>query len=210
MLIAPRFNNMKKELVAINLKKVNWVATILFVVPLLISLVIKFTLFKNQSFGVGFWDYLIIGGLCPLLLIAHEGLHAIGFLLGGATKDSVRFGAIPKKMMLYCTTTKPLLPSNYKFALVLPLIALGVVPLIISTILLDWKYALLFASMISGAGGDVMMLFELAKRKEIKLVEDHPKAPAFYAFYDEDSLPKNFKEVTDEDEIKLLESINSK
>ena len=140
MLIAPRFNNMKKELVAINLKKVNWVATILFVVPLLISLVIKFTLFKNQSFGVGFWDYLIIVGLCPLLLIAHEGLHAIGFLLGGATKDSVRFGAIPKKMMLYCTTSKPMSIWRYKFSLLSPFIILGLLPFVVSTILLKLTF----------------------------------------------------------------------
>lgn len=201
---------MKKELVIINLKKMNILAIWLFILPSIIALIFKFTLFKELSFGLGMWDYLIIVALYPLLMIFHEGLHALAFITTGAPKGSVRFGAIPKKMMLYCTTNQPMKASSYLFSLVLPLFVLGIVPLIVSTILLDWKYCILFATMISGAGGDVMMSLALIKKKGVKLVQDHPKAPAFYALYDENDLPDDFKEVTEEDEIRLLNSINSK
>ena len=200
---------MKKELVTINLKKMNILAIILFIVPLMLALVMKFVLFKNWSLGFGLWDYLVVILAYPILMILHEGTHALAFIMTGAPKKSVRFGVIPKKMMIYCTTNQPMSSFSYKFALLLPTIILGVIPLIVATITLDWKYCILFATMISGGAGDVMMFIKLLKIKP-KMVQDHPKAPAFYALYNENELPPDFKEVTEEDEIKLVETLNSK
>ena len=100
---------------------------VLFALSLAISLVFKLTLFKNLNYGLGWWDALIILALYPILTLVHEGLHAVGFMLGGASKSSVKFGAIAKKMMLYCTTTKPLSPLSYKFSLVLPFLTIGII-----------------------------------------------------------------------------------
>lgn len=88
---------MKKELVTINLKKMNILAIILFIVPLMLALVMKFVLFKNWSLGFGLWDYLVVILAYPILMILHEGTHALAFIMTGAPKKSVRFGVIPKK-----------------------------------------------------------------------------------------------------------------
>lgn len=205
----PDFIHMKKELVTINLKKVNITAMVLFIIPFVLIMSLKLTIFKDIAYGVGFWDYLIIAISYPVLLLCHECIHALAFLMSGAQKGSVRFGVIPKKMMLYCTTNKPLSVNQYKLSLLLPIIITGVIPSIIAMILLNWKYSLLFTSMISCGAGDLLMFLQLCKRKKVKMIEDHPNAPAFYALYDETDLPLDFKEVTIEDEEKLLKSINN-
>ena len=95
-------------------------------------------------------------------------------------------------------------------SLLMPLIITGIIPIIIATILLDYKYILLFALMISGAAGDVVMIGKLLKFKKAKMILDHPKAPAFYLLYDENEIPEDFVEVTDAMEQEILKQINSK
>lgn len=201
---------MKKQLVTINLKTVNYISYVMLIIPFIFALLLKFLVFKNFNYGVGHWDYLIIIVAMPILFVCHECVHALFFMLGGASKKSIKFGAIPKKMMLYCTTNEPINKKAYAIALVMPLILTGVLPLIVSIVLLDWKYIFLFAGMISGAAGDVVMISKLLKYKTAKMVLDHPKAPAFYLLYDKNNLPNDFVEVTDEMEQKLLEEIGVK
>ncbi len=201
---------MKKQLVTINLKKINVVSYAMFFASLIITLSFKFTVFSTYQFGFGFWDYLIIVVACPMLFICHEFVHALSFLLGGISVKSIKFGIIPKKFMLYCTTSEPISKNKYIFSLIMPLVLTGIIPLIISMVLLNFKYLVLFALMISGAAGDVVMLIELTKYKNAKMILDHPKAPAFYLLYDEDELPENFVEATDEMEQRILKEISSK
>ena len=59
-----------------------------------------------------------------------------------------------------------------------------IIPLVISTVLLNYPYCFLFAIMVSGAAGDVLMFLELLKCKDAKLIIDHPTEPAFYVIYD--------------------------
>lgn len=201
---------MKKQLVTINLKKVNYISYAMLIVPFIFAVLLKFLVFKKNSYGVGYWDYLIIILGMPILFVCHECVHALFFMIGGAPKKSIKFGAIPKKMMLYCTTNEPINKKAYAIALIMPLIITGVLPLIVAIVLLDWKYIFLFAGMISGAAGDVVMIIKLLKYKTAKMVLDHPKAPAFYLLYDENDLPNDFVEVTEEMEQKLLEEIGVK
>lgn len=175
---------MEKQLISINLKKANVLSAIMLIASNVISFVLKMMVFKKWNYGLGEWDYLLVILLCIIGFVVHEGIHAIAFLLSGASKSSIKFGAIPKKMILYCTTTKPLSPKRYKIALISPLIVLGLIPLVISIVLLNYPYCFLFTLMISGAAGDVLMFLELLKHRDAKLVIDHPTEPAFYLIYD--------------------------
>lgn len=182
----------------------------MFIVSFIVALIINVTLFSSFHFTLGLWDYLIVIVACPLLFVCHEGIHALSFIIGGAPKRSISFGAIPKKFMLYCTTCEPISKKTYMISLLMPLIITGIIPIIIATILLDYKYILLFALMISGAAGDVVMIGKLLKFKKAKMILDHPKAPAFYLLYDENEIPEDFVEVTDAMEQEILKQINSK
>lgn len=207
--LVPRFSlkYMKKQLVTINLKKINWMSILMFVAPFLIGLTLKLTVFKDTSYGLGIWDILITIVGMLILSCVHECIHALAFLISGAPVNSIKFGAIPKKMMIYCTTNKPMSIWRYKFSLLSPFIILGLLPFVVSTILLKWEYVLLFSTMISGCAGDLMMFWAISKKKQAKLVLDHPSAPAFYLLYDESSLPEDFVEVTEEMEINLIKNL---
>lgn len=198
---------MKKQLVTINLKKVNVVAFVMLIIPMIISISLQVTILKGVNTKIRLWDFIIMLLAYPILIIAHEGVHALTFILTGAPKGSVRFGAIPKKFMVYCTTSKPMSVKSYEVSLVTPLIFTGIIPWVVATVFLNPVYSILFAGMISGAAGDVMMLLELKKHKEATLILDHPKAPAFYLMYEDDKTPPDFKEVTEEDEEKLLNQL---
>lgn len=199
---------MKKQLVYADLKKANLLSAVIFLIPIVIGCVFKFTLFNSIKYGLGYWDYLIVFAICPVLFALHECVHAIAFLMGGAPYTSIKFGAIPKKMILYCTTCKPITPTAYKISLLAPLFVLGIIPFIISTIILSFPYLILFSIMISGSAGDLVMFYQLVRLKKVKLILDHPKAPAFYALYAEYALPENFVEYEVGDEEKVNAQIN--
>ncbi len=201
---------MKKQLVTINLKKMNVLAIIAFIIPAMLGFVVQFFFFKDIMFNFRFWDIIILLFGYPILLCLHEAVHALVFIFSGAPKGSVRFGVIPKKFMLYCTTTKPLTVKSYKIALIMPIIITGIIPLIICIFFSNYIYVLLFSTLVSGGAGDIMMLNALAKYKNAKMVEDHPKAPAFYLLYQDEDLPLDFKEVTEEEEEALLKELDSK
>lgn len=206
----PILISMKKQLVTVNLKNINILSTVTFILFVILGVALKLLLFKDIDFGLGTWDYLIVIALCPILFIMHEGVHGLAFIISGAPPTSIKFGAIPKKMMLYCTTCKPITAKQYQISLLSPLIILGIIPYVVSVVILGVEYVLLFALLISGASGDIVMFLELSKYKDAKMILDHPKAPAFYLLYKDDELPVGFKEVTQDDEDKLLEEINSK
>lgn len=194
---------MKRTLVTINLKRMNAISIAMCASPMLISLPLQWTVLKGLNQPFELWDLLIVAIAMPLLFILHEGVHAISFMLTGAPKGSVKFGAIPKKMMLYCTTTEPLPVKGYAISLLMPLIFTGIIPWIISTVCLNAVYSILFATLISGAAGDVTMLIELNKHKKAVMIMDHPFAPAFYAIYKEEDFPSDLREPTEEDEADL-------
>ncbi|MBO7156653.1 MAG: DUF3267 domain-containing protein, partial [Clostridia bacterium] len=88
-------------------------------------------------------------------------------------------------------------------SLLMPLIITGILPWIIVTVFLNPVYSILFATLISGAGGDVSMLLELKKHTKAVMIKDHPFAPAFYALYKEEEFPAGLKEPTENDENEL-------
>ena len=64
---------------------------------------------------------------------------------------------------------------------------------------------ILFAALLSGAGGDAVMFMSVCRLKPAALVLDHPEAPAYYVLYPENELPNDFVEVTEEQERELRE-----
>lgn len=203
------FTKMQKKLVSINLKKLNIYSIFLFAIPLLICIVLKVLLPNNYNLSLGLYDYLIVIIGCPLLFAMHEVIHAIAFFLAGVPIKYIRFGVIPKKFMLYCSVSQKVTPKAYSLSLIMPFIFLGIIPWALSMIFLNWKYSFLFAILISGSCGDLMMLTELLKYKNVKFVEDHPSLPAFYLLFDDDDF-KTIKDDKEEDEKALIDEYYGK
>lgn len=201
---------MKKQLVAFEIRKINAAALVMFAVPLAISEVLRFTVFKDRLWNLEWWDIIVIIAGYFVLIAAHEALHALAMIVSGAKPSTVRFGFIPKQLMFYCTTATPLTRNRYFFVLLLPVLLTGIIPWIAATVWLNFPYVFLFSALISGAGGDAVMLSSVARLKKSMLILDHPEAPAYYILYPENELPDDFVEVTEEQESDLRERMRGK
>lgn len=107
-------------------------------------------------------------------LPVHEGIHALGFLVAGASPTAVRLGVDWKTWTPYahCTTTIP--ARRYRFALALPAVLLGVVPSGIGIALHVGELAVIGAWGLALASGDIVIIMLLRGVTGTALVRDHP------------------------------------
>jgi hypothetical protein len=195
----------KKQLVVFDSAKIINFSLILLLISLAVCLPINLIFFKNPPItGNIFFELLIIMALLIALTGIHELLHAAGFIIfGKASIKEVRFGMAPKQGMLYCACAKPMSARAYAMALIAPVIITGFIPLIIATFLGNFVWVLLFASLVSGGAGDIIMFGSVIKLPPKQLISDHPEAPAYYLMYKEGEQPADFAEVTEEVEQQI-------
>ncbi len=203
---------MKKQLKSFNIRTFTCVSVVLLLVPPAATLPINVLVFKH-SLTQDFFFYALIMIVGYILTIpVHEGLHALAAIVfGKISPKNIKFGMIKEQMMFYCHCDGCMEAYRYRAMLLTPLFLTGIFPLIAVTI---WGHPLLiilFSMSISGCAGDLVMYFETFKYNRNQLIEDHPSAPAYYLVYrDNDILPKDFHEVTEEDEEELIKSLKKK
>ncbi len=113
--------------------------------------------------------------LAVLLSIpGHEGLHALGFLLAGASRTTIRFSIDWKTMTPSGYSTAPVSASGYRVALVLPAFLLGVVPTAVGIGINSGGLTVFGAANLALAGGDVVIMGLLRGLGGSALVLDHP------------------------------------
>lgn len=109
-----------------------------------------------------------------LVIVVHEGLHALGFLLGGAPRESIHFGIHRPTLSPYAGCRLPLETARYRLAVALPALVLGVLPWL-AGIALGIGGLVVFAFwMLLFAGGDLLILWLLRDLPPHVLVLDHP------------------------------------
>lgn len=113
-----------------------------------------------------------------VLIPVHELIHGItwSFFAKNGMKD-IEFGFMKEYLTPYCTCAAPLTKFGHMTGTVMPLIILGILPLVISwmtgSALLLWIGLLMTVS----AGGDILIILLLLKHKSSsaqQLVYDHP------------------------------------
>ena len=108
-------------------------------------------------------------------ILIHELLHAAGFrLFGRAPRAAVRIGFQRRTLTPFASCTAPVTVAAYRAAGLLPLVALGVVPLAAawalgSGALLVWSWL-----MLALAGGDLAAVWAVRALPGEALVLDHP------------------------------------
>ncbi len=199
----------KKQLKSFNLNTIAITSLLMFVLPFVVFAAVNLALKRPLLLtGKVYWDIIMTFAMLAALLCIHEFLHALGAIMtGGATFKDIKFGIHLKQMMLYCHIGKPLKAGAYKFAIILPLIVTGIIPLVISAIWGNIFLVVLFCFMVSGGAGDVIMFISLAGAGKDTLVLDHPSAPAYYLMYEEGKEPKDFVESTPEQEEALVSAM---
>ena len=117
------------------------------------------------------WKWLVLTGL---LLLMHEGTHAIAWkLASGLPWSSFKFGVQWKTVTPYCHSTEPMGVRAYRIGALMPLIVTGILPWIIGLILQDADIAIAAAILISGAAGDLYILWSIKDLPEGVLLQDH-------------------------------------
>ena len=162
--------------------KVNLIAFLL-VIPISLLTIGPYLLIWNFSkFSAGFElfnDYILIiliGGV-----IIHELLHGITWSIYAKNGfKSIHFGIKWSMLTPYCHCREPLKVKNYRVGVAMPLIVLGILPVLISLINGN-GFLILFGTFFSwAAGGDIIGLYMLRNLDPDMEVSDHPDKMGFY------------------------------
>ena len=120
-----------------------------------------------------FWDnnkfYGLFAGKISTLIIAfvvmflwmvlHEILHGTFYILGGAKRKNITYGAALEKGIFYCRCGEYVNKKTIMRSLMAPFTIIGVITLIIGIIAKQWWLVMLSGMNIGGAGADLCMFF---------------------------------------------------
>ena len=160
----------------INIKKANWFAVFL-IIPLFI---VGYGLFYlvNRSFGFGRFNILLFFAGYLVLVVLHELIHGLTWsIFTPRNFKDIEFGIMRPSMNPYCTCLAPLRKTPYIIGTAMPLVLLGILPMIVgiaigNAVVLFWGIV-----MTDGAAGDIMIMGRLLGYKssagEIAYM-DHP------------------------------------
>ena len=117
---------------------------------------------------------LVAAGMAVLLLV-HEGLHAVGWVVFGRLSwQDVSFGLDHKTLSPYTHVSAPMPAAAYRAGALLPGIVTGLFPAAIGILLRSGPLTLIGAALLSGAVGDLMVLWVIRRVPGDRLVIDHP------------------------------------
>jgi hypothetical protein len=108
-------------------------------------------------------------------ILAHEGVHAVGFrLFGGVPWSSISFGVIWKALTPYAHTSTAMPAGGYRQAVLLPGLVTGLVPALIGLAVGSDVLSLAGAVLLGSAGGDWTVWQAIRSVPSSTLVADHP------------------------------------
>ncbi len=202
----------KKELRKFSVDNISTLSLLLFALSFVVSTALNLLVLKRPLLLTDkvYFDIMILVAIYVVGLFVHEGLHALGAILfAGKRREDISFGANFKQMLLYCHVKTPMPNKSYRGLLLLPVIVTGFIPLVISVFFGNIFLTLAFSLLVSGGAGDIIMFRSLLKHDKDTMIIDHPQAPAYYLLYPEGGTPKDFHEVTEEEEKALLEEMKT-
>jgi len=131
--------------------------SIILLLFLLFILLGSFTYFTDYKLANFFNINLLV--ILPLSIIVHELLHMIGFLLYDFKLEKISFGI--NKVGIPFTRISKVIPKKYfLIATLMPMVLLGILPLIYSLIIFN-KIIVTFSIInISGSSGDILIFLK--------------------------------------------------
>jgi hypothetical protein len=127
----------------------------------------------RPTFSFGIQQVMLFIGAILVGVILHEFLHAVGWVAVGRVKwHDIEFGI--KSLTPYAHCKVPVTASTYRIGILLPGIALGLIPgWIGSAVNSGWLVAFGLVMFISAAG-DLMVLWLIRDLPPTAQVLDHP------------------------------------
>lgn len=152
---------------------------ILVVLPAVLILAFVYAgIWGKASYFAGLRRFASLPSLIPVMVLGipfHEFLHAVGWsFIGRFPISEVKFGVLWRALTPYAHLPNPVEALTYTVGALTPILIMGVIPYLVSTIVGHaWlaNFALLF---ILAAGGDLLVAWTLRSVKRDTLVLDHP------------------------------------
>ena len=182
-----RFETLSEELVCQGYSRteltIGIVKANIFAVFLLIPLaVIGIGLYymRNRTFAGGFVGYALLYFVIVfvILIVVHELIHGACWAICAEHhfKD-IEFGFMKQYLTPYCTCSAPLSKGPYIFGALMPLILLGIVPMVIGILIGSLPVLLIGILMADSAAGDIMIVWNILKYRSCAssiIYIDHP------------------------------------
>ncbi len=152
-----------------------------FAIVLLIPLfVIGYWLYYkvNQRFDINNFNMLFFLVIFLVLIVVHELIHGLcwSIFTPHHFKD-IEFGLMRPSMNPYCTCLVPLKKGQHIFGTAMPLILLGIIPMIAGIVMGNHNLMFMGILMVDGAAGDILIIHKILSYKsnaqEIVYM-DHP------------------------------------
>ncbi len=162
----------------VSIRKANWFA-VLLLIPLF---VVGFGLFflRHHQITEGFhaYSFFIAMAVYLILVVVHELIHGLSWSIFAEHhwKD-IAFGFMTQYLTPYCSCSVPLSKGQYIFGALMPLVILGILPMIAG--ILSGSILTLFVGIImaDAAAGDILIVWNLLRyRSDAKQIVymDHP------------------------------------
>lgn len=176
----PQVEGYVAEKKTISILWANLLAVVLFAVVAVAGWAIMYSLWDNLHFG-GIDSLIFLVGIV-LGLIVHELVHGVTWLLLLKKGFShLSFGLMTGAV--YCHIDVPMDKRKYVIGALMPLLLVGVVPWVAAILSGSLTWMLVGAVMISGAIGDIMIVWTLRSEPASTLVYDHPSEVGCYVYH---------------------------
>lgn len=177
----PQVEGYVAEKKTISILWANLLAVVLFAVVAVAGWAIMYySLWDNLHFG-GIDSLIFLVGIV-LGLVVHELVHGVTWLLLLKKSFShLSFGLMTGAV--YCHIDVPMDKRKYVIGALMPLLLVGVVPWVAAILSGSLTWMLVGAVMISGAIGDIMIVWTLRSEPASTLVYDHPSEIGCYVYH---------------------------
>lgn len=173
--------------VSIDIIAASKFAILLFVLSAVVFCVPFFLLWtwkeivQNSTFSIAFLIALVLG--VPL----HEGIHGLTWGLVNRSFKPVSFGVMWKYLTPYCHYSEPMPRNHYIWGAITPFIFVGLIPAVSSLFIGNIELLLLGLIYISGAAGDLWMIWLILKEDPNAMILDHPSEAGFFIIDNEET-----------------------
>ena len=118
-------------------------------------------------------------------IILHEVIHGLLFIKYSKSKfKSIKFGILPKEKLYtpYCHCKEILKINQYRIALMMPIIILGIIPTIMAIFIGNTSLLFFGSLFICAGGGDLLLFLKIIKEKNNVKIYDLPDDVGFIIF----------------------------
>lgn len=167
-----------------DMRKANWFSFILLAALLVVGFGLYYLVHRRLEFSS--FNPLFFLACLVVLIVVHELIHGICWSIFAPRhfKD-IEFGILKPSMTPYCTCPASLKKGQHIFGTVMPLIVLGIIPMIVGIAIGNGSVLLLGVIMAASAAGDILIIRNIlthrSNAREIVYM-DHPTEVGVVAF----------------------------